>query len=289
MRAFAAVVAAGGFTAAAAKTGSTPQLVSKYVAALEDDLGTRLLNRTTRRVALTEAGRAYHPRCVSLLEQFDDLRALMREERTRPRGLLTIAAPVTFGELHLAPAVQDFARQWPEVAVDLRLTDRFVDLVEEGVDMAIRIGRLDDSALVARRLTDAPILCVASPAYLADAPPLRAPDDLKDHACIVDSNFREPEVWPFRSHDAPVSVRVAGKLRANSAAAVRAMALAGAGVALCPAYVVGGDVAAGRLVALFGRADLTLGVHAVYPSVRHLTARVRAFADFLGRRFRAGV
>ncbi len=289
MRAFAAVVAAGGFTAAAERTGSTPQLVSKYVAALEDDLGARLLNRTTRRVALTEAGRAYHPRCVALLEQFDELRTDTREERTRPSGRLTVAAPVTFGELHLAPAIHDFARAWPEVSVDLRLTDRFVDLIEEGVDMAVRVGRLEDSAMVARRLGEAPILCVAAPAYLADAPPLAAPADLARHACVVDANFREPEVWPFMIDGAPVTVRVTGRIRVNSAAAVRALALAGAGVALCPAYVAGPDVAAGRLTALFGGAALTLPVHAVYPATRHLTARVRAFADFLAKRLRAEI
>ncbi len=288
MRAFAAVVAAGGFTAAADRTGSTPQLVSKYVAALEDDLGARLLNRTTRRVALTDAGRAYHARCVALLEQFDELRAEMREERTRPRGLLTVAAPVTYGELHLVPALHDFARAWPELSVDLRLTDRFVDLIEEGVDMAVRIGRLDDSALIARRLSEAPILCVAAPSYLAAAPPLQAPADLARHACIVDANLRAPEAWPFTVDGAAATVRVAGRFRVNSAAAVRALALAGAGVALCPAYVAGPDVAAGRLTALFGGAALTLPVHAVYPAGRHLSARVGACLDFLAGRARAG-
>ncbi len=288
MRAFAAVVAAGGFTAAADKTGSTPQLVSKYVAALEDDLGARLLNRTTRRVALTEAGRAYLPRCLALLEQFDELRAEMREERSRPSGLLTVAAPVTFGESHVAPALHDFAQAWPEVSVDLRLTDRFVDLIEEGVDLAVRVGRLDDSALVARKLADVPVLCVAAPAYLAGAPPLETPADLARHACLIDANFREPEVWPFVVDGRPVSARVTGRLRINSAAAIRALAVAGAGVALAPAYAVGRDVAEGRLTSLLGGAAITLGVHAVYPGARHLTARVRAFVDHLATRLRAG-
>jgi DNA-binding transcriptional LysR family regulator len=286
MRAFIAVVAAGGFTAAAEKIGSTPQLVSKYVAALEDDLGARLLNRTTRRVALTEAGRAYHPRCLALLEQFDDLRSEMREERTRPRGLLSVAAPITFGELYLAPAVHAFAQAWPEVSVDLRLTDRFVDLIEEGVDMAVRVGQLEDSALVARKLADIPVLCVASPTYLAGAARIAIPEDLTHHACLIDTNFREPDDWPFLVDGRRLSVRVAGQLRVNSAAAIRTLAVAGAGVALCPAYAVGKDVAAGRLTSLLGGAAMTLGVHAVYPGVRHLTARVRSFVDHLAKSLR---
>ncbi len=287
MRAFAAVVAAGGFTAAADKTGSTPQLVSKYVAALEDDLRVRLLNRSTRRVALTEAGRAYHPRCVALLEAFDDLRADAREERTHPRGLLTVAAPVTFGELRLVPAIQEFAQHWPELSVDMRLTDRFVDLIEEGVDLAIRVGQMEDSAMVARKLTDVEVRCVAAPTYLENAGPCETPADLMAHDCIIDSNFREPNLWPFLVDGAEQSVRVSGRFRVNSAAAVRSLALAGAGIALCPSFAVASDLAAGRLKPVIGNANISLGVHAVYPAARHLSARVRTFVDFLGKHFRA--
>lgn len=286
MRAFAAVVAAGGFTAAADKIGSTPQLVSKYVAALEDDLRVRLLNRSTRRVALTEAGRAYHPRCVALLEAFDDLRADAREERTHPRGLLTVAAPVTFGELRLISAIQEFAQRWPELAVDLRLTDRFVDLIEEGVDIAIRVGKLEDSAMVARKLGDVAVHCVAAPSYLERAGRCADLDDLATRDCILDSNFREPNLWRFLINGTERSVRVTGRFRVNSAAAVRSLALAGAGIALCPSFAVASDLARGRLEPVIGDANISLDVHAVYPAARHLSARVRAFIDFLGKHFR---
>lgn len=282
MRAFAAVVAAGGFTAAAERLGSTPQLVSKYVAALEQEFGARLLNRTTRRVALTEAGRALHPRCVGLLEDFDSLRADAREERVVPRGHLTIAAPVTFGEMRLTEALQIFADRWPEVTVELKLSDRFVDLIAEGVELAIRIGQLEDSGLIARRLADVPVLCVASPGYLANAGQPEEPAALAAHQCLIDSNFREPDNWAFQFNGERVVVPVNGRLRVNSAMAIRRMTLAGAGIALCPAYAVERDIAAGRLIMLLGGpAAITLAVHAVYPPTRHLSARVRAFVDLL--------
>ncbi|MGF1649957.1 MAG: LysR family transcriptional regulator [Hyphomicrobiaceae bacterium] len=282
MRAFAAVVATGSFTAAAERLGSTPQLVSKYVAALEHDLGTRLLNRTTRRVALTEAGRALHPRCMGLLEDFDALRADARQERMVPRGHLNVAAPITFGELRLAGLLQAFAERWPEVTVELKLSDRFVDLVAEGVELAIRIGNLEDSSLIARRLADMPILCVASPNYLAQAGEPRNPAELKHHRCVIDTNFREPEKWPFLVDGERVTMTVTGQIRANSASAVRTLVLANAGIALCPAYAVDNDIEEGRLVALFGAASAqSLAVHAVYPPTRHLSARVRVFVEML--------
>ncbi len=288
MRAFAAVVATGSFTAAARRLDTTPQLISKYVKALEDELNTRLLNRTTRKVALTDAGRGFHDRCVRIVEDYDALRATLRQERLQPKGRLTIAAPVTFGELQLAAAARAFTMAYPEVEIELQLTDRFVDLVEEGVDLAIRIAELEDSSLVARRLAPAPIVCCATPAYLEANGDPRTPADLAAHSCIIDTNFRDRDHWPFRVDGRRQLVRVQGRLRVNSAIAVRSLALAGAGIALIPAYVIESDLDRRALTPLLEEHNaFDLAINAVYLETRHLSAKVRSFVDFLAKRLQA--
>jgi DNA-binding transcriptional LysR family regulator len=290
MRAFATAVATGSFTQAAERLGTTPQLISKYVKGLEAQLGARLINRTTRSMSLTETGRAYHTRCLQLLEDFDELHAAVRNEQSRPQGLLRVTAPSTFGEMYLTPAIGDFVAAHPEVRVDLHLTDRFVGLVDEGIDVAVRIGELTDSSVIARRLAAAPIVACAAPAYLEAAGRPREPRDLTDHACIVDTNFRVGDSWPFLVAGKRETVRVEGQLRVNSAPAVRDLALRGFGVALCPTYVVGEDVRAGRLEALLEEFNaFDLGLFAVYSERRHLSAKIRAFVDFLGQRFAHGL
>lgn len=281
IRAFAAVVSNGSFTAAAHRLGQTPQLVSKYVKALEEDLRVRLLNRTTRSVQPTETGRAFFERAGRLIDDFDELCASARAEHGAPRGRLRITAPTTFGEIHLTPIIADFLAAYPETSVELGLTDRFVGMVDEGFDVGVRIGALESSGLIGRRLADAPILLCASPGYLARAGAPSAPADLAGHECLIDANFREPEVWRFTVEGAAVSVRVSGRFRVNSAVAIRRLLLADAGLALCPAYVVQDDVAKGDLVSLWeGASALSYGVYAVYPESRHLSGKVRAFLDF---------
>ncbi|MEO1192241.1 MAG: LysR family transcriptional regulator [Pseudomonadota bacterium] len=281
LRAFAAVVTSGSFTAAASRLGLSPQLVSKYVKLLEEDLGVRLLNRTTRSVQPTETGRAFFERAVALIDGYDELRASLHDSHTAPRGLLKLTAPVNFGELHLVPVISAFLQRYPEISVDLHLTDRFVRLLDEGFDVAIRISALESSGLIARRLADAPILLCATPAYLERHGRPQRPEDLAHHACIIDTNFREPEVWRFKEGKQEASQRVGGRFRVNSAVAVRQLLLAGAGIARCPAFVVADALAAGQLVTLFDGALTTdYGIYAVYLENRHLPGKVRAFIDF---------
>lgn len=286
MRTFVTVVNAGSFTAAAERLDLSQALVSKYVGQLEARLGVRLLNRTTRRLSLTEVGRAYHERCMQLLESFDELEAAVQERHSTPRGHLRISAPLTFGELYLTPLISEFLQREPGISVDLQLNDRFVDLLDEGVDVAIRMGKLEDSQLVARRLGRSRLVLCAAENYLARAGTPEHPRDLADHVCILDSNLRSFPHWPFHAAGEDFTVRVSGRFTVNSAQAARKMALAGQGVALCPDYVVGDDLGQGRLRALLGEFQAPApGIYALYPHSRYLAAKVRAFVDFLVGRF----
>lgn len=288
MRTFAQVVASGSFTGAAEQRGVSKKLVSKYIAALEAHLGTRLLHRTTRSLSLTEAGALYHVRCVQLLEDLDALENDLQSETARPRGKLLVSAPVTFGEMHLVPLIAEFKSRYPEIAVELRLNDRYVSLVDEGFDLAIRIGELEDSGLIARRLAPAPILVCAAPAYLDRSGMPQLPEELKDHACILDSNLRSGAAWPFLIGGRKKNVAVTGGVTVNSARSSRDLALRGHGIAFCPAYVVAPDIERGTLVPLLTDFNaLDLSIYAVYDSNRNLAPKVRAFVDFLAAAFNA--
>ncbi|MBF9031602.1 LysR family transcriptional regulator [Rhodobacterales bacterium HKCCE3408] len=286
MRTFAAVVEAGSFTAAGDRLGMSKKLASKYVAELESRLRVQLLRRTTRSLSLTNAGSRYYPRCVAVLEEIDALGAEIREGETGLSGLLRVSAPVTFGELFLQDALADFREDNPDLVIDLRLNDRFVDLAGEGFDLAIRIGVLEDSTLVARKLGETEIVAVASLDYLARAGMPESPADLSRHACLRDSNFRAGQAWAFEIGGTMQRIPVTGGYLVNSATAVRRLALRGAGIALCPDYAVAQDIAAGRLRRVL--ADFpspTLGINAVFPDARRLPARTRAALDHLSRTF----
>ncbi|MEO0981968.1 MAG: LysR family transcriptional regulator [Pseudomonadota bacterium] len=278
IRAFNAVVETGGFTSAAAKLGSTPQLVSKYVRALEDELTVKLLHRTTRKVSLTEQGRVFSQRFQQLIEDFDDLQALARDERDAPAGKLIVSAPITFSETYLINAISLFADQYPEISIDIRLSDRFVDLVEEGVDVGLRVGALESSSLIARRLADVEIILCGSPDYFRRNPPPEHSRDLSRHDCVIDTNFRTGDLWPLAGGE----VRVDGRFRVNSASSARLLAKRGAGVLMSPRFVVAGELASGDLVEILpGAPDFDLGLYAVYLERRHVSGKVRAFVDFM--------
>lgn len=286
MRAFVAVARAGSFTAAGQRLGRSTALVSKYVGQLEERLQVRLLERTTRSLRLTEVGEAYLARAEDLLEQFDDLESSLENTQATPSGNLVVSAPVSFGESYIASVVSRFVCKFPKVSVDLRLTDRFVSLVDEGVDLAVRITELPDSALIARRLCPAGIVCCAAPAYLERAGSPGAPADLPDHECIIDRNLRSPNAWPFMVDGKREIVHVDGRVTVNSARASRAVAIEGAGIALIPQYAVGEDLCSGRLVPLLeGHEALSLTVYAIYQHRAHLAAKTRAFVDFLVEAF----
>lgn len=286
MRTYVAVVSSGSFTGAAERLGISKALTSKYVGQLEDHLGVRLLNRTTRRLNVTEIGQAYYLRCRQLLDDMAELEAAVREQQEAPRGRLKVAAPTSFGETHLTRAVADYLQEWPNVTVELVLADRFINLVEEGFDLAVRIGRLADSTLIARRLAPMRIAACASPEYLDREGVPAHPTELVSRNCVIDTNIQDPEHWVFKEKDDDFRVKVNGRFHANSAMAVREMLLAGEGIGVCPMYIVEEDVRAGRLqIVLQEYEALELGVFAVYPHSRHLAAKVRTFGDFLVQHF----
>lgn len=282
MEAFVRVVDAGGFSAAARGWGRSKAVLSKYVSALESHLGVALLHRTTRSLSLTEAGRAYHERCVDLLGEIDALEASVRADHVALRGTLRVTAPPGFASRRLPLMTSEFVARHPMVSVDLDLTHRMVDLVEEGIDIAIRMTDPRDSSLVARRIAPAPVIAVAAPAYLGAHGTPERPSELRAHACLVDTNFRDRQRWPFRIDGRREVVEVRGPVRINSPTAVAALAVAAHGIALVPRLVVEEELATGRLVeVLAGTVALDWGIYAVYPRRRHLPARVRAYVDHL--------
>jgi len=286
MRTFVAVVDANSFTAAAERLDMSTALVSKYIGQLEERLGSRLLNRTTRSLALTEIGKSYFERCSQVLEDFDELEAVVRNTSTVASGKLIVTAPLTFGEMYLASAMVDFLAQQPAITVDLRLTDRFINLVDEGVDIAIRIGELEDSTLIARRLAPTRLVLCAAPSYLEKHGIPDRPEDLTAHACILDTNFRNGAQWPFIIDGKRATTKVSGRIAVNSAAAVRMMLLKGSGIGLVPGYAVGEDIKQGRLATVLGRYETSsLGIYAVYAHNRYLATKVRTFIDFMVARF----
>lgn len=285
IRAFVAVAEARSFTHGARKLDVSGAQVSKLVARLENRLGARLLNRTTRDVSLTDTGQAYLERARELLESFDALESSVRDQ-SGPSGTLKISAPVSFGKNQLTPALLDFASGCTAVSLDVSFSDRVVNLVEEGFDVAVRIGHLTDSSLVARRLAAVRMVTCASPAYLARAGTPAALEDLAGHEAILDTNARDPTVWRFGPHSDLRDVRVHGRLRFNGAEACVSAAVAGFGVLRTPAFAAAEDLRAGRLVPVLCNFEPELiHVYAVYPHARHLAAKVRAFVDFLAQRY----
>jgi DNA-binding transcriptional LysR family regulator len=282
MEAFARVAETGSFSAAARLLRLSKSQVSRQVGQLEAELGVRLLQRTTRSLSLTEAGRGYYDRVAQILAQVEEAELSVSRLQTAPRGRLRVSAPISFSILRLAPALPEFHALYPEILIDLSLNDRIVDLLDGEFDMAIRVGRLADSSLIARRLAPLTRFVCASPAYLAaHGAPLR-PADLKGHAVLCYSNADRLEEWRFIGE----SVAVKGALCANNGDLLRSAALAGMGIADLPDFLVGEDVAAGRLVSLLdGFIAQDGAVHAVYPHSRHLSPKVRVFIDFLAERW----
>lgn len=284
---FARVVELSGFSAAAQALGLSKSAVSKQISRLEDRLGTRLLNRTTRQLSLTEAGAAFYERCQRV-----EAEALAAEEAvTRlaeaPRGRLKVNAGVSFGVRHIAPALPDFLAMCPELEVDLSLNDRLVDLVEEGYDVAIRIGALGDSSLVARRLAPLRRLLVAAPAYLARAGRPGHPSELKGHDCLLYAYQASGTSWHFRGAEGEVRVRVGGRVHMNNGDAILQACVGGQGFALLPSFICWEALARGEVEAVltdWQQGD-DGGVHAVFPASRNLSPKVRVFVDFLVARF----
>jgi len=248
-------------------------------------LGVRLLNRTTRQLSPTEAGRKYYDRCRHILDEVTDLESSLADLQNRTTGLLRVNAPVAFGQLYMLPLVFRFRQKYPGLAVDLTLNDRYVDLVQEGVDVAIRFGDLADSQVVARGVGGVARVCVAAPDYLRARGTPHSPADLSAHNCIT-YNYLFSNEWQFEGPQGPLSVRVKGDFRANSAITIRAAALEGIGIAHMPAVFVQEDIDKGtltRVLADYGPPPVD--IHTVYPSARFLSSKVRLFLDFVRDEF----
>src|SRR5262245_10018345 len=284
--AFEGVVAAGSFAGAARALNLSVAAVSKQVRALEDRLGVRLLHRTTRQVRLTEAGQRFHERCQRILADLEDAEREVAERQATPRGRLRVSAPMSFGQRHIGPVVSAFLGRNPDVQVDLVLDDRFVDLLAEGFDVAIRIAELHDSSLVARRLCASRRVLCAAPGYLARHGTPVTPDELTAHRCIGYAYMASGCDWPFRTREGRRLVRVHGPVMSNNGDVLRVLALDACGVALLPTFLVADDLREGRLrEVLPDQLDGDPAVWVVQPTRRHVPLAVRAFVDFLVARF----
>lgn len=288
MAVFARVVESKGFSAAARQMGLTKSAVSKQVSRLETSLGARLLNRTTRALSLTEVGSAVYEHCARMVAAAEEAELAAHRLAATPRGLLRVTASIAFGRQHVAPAIKDFIDTYPEVQVQLMLTDRMVDLADEGFDLAIRIAdRLGDN-LVARRLAPVRFVVCAAPEYLTRCGIPKKPVDLGEHNCLVFTQEGLGDVWRFQSRTGRERVRVCGNFQVNSSEATRDAILAGMGVGMAPTFTVGPEIRAGRLKVVLPRHQVVApydAAHAVYLPNRHLLPRMRAFIDLLVDRF----
>lgn len=289
MKTVVAVFETGSFTAASVRMGLSKALVSKYVAEVEASLGVRLFNRSTRRLAVTEAGRAYYQQALPLLDELAALADNMTGEQSSAKGLLRISVPVAFGEMLLTPLLPKFLAQNPGLSLDLQLTDHMIDMLAEGIDVVIRIGSVDESNLVVRELNTFPLILCASPTYLKQHGTPQTAQALLEHNCIVDSNFRIGKQWPMRSANGKSEVvNIRSNVSVNSPRAVKELAIAGGGIGMIPKFIAMDALLEGSLVEVLpGQNVLEFGMYALYPHRRYLAKKVRCFIDFLVENFAA--
>lgn len=286
MSAFAKVVASGSYAEAARQLGLTRSAVSKAVTELEELLGARLLDRTTRRTSPTEVGRAYYERCVDILSSIEETELQVSRLHDEPRGVLRVNAPMSFGIRYLGGAIADFMAAYPDLKVELLLNDRFIDPLEEGVDVTVRIGALSDSSLIARKLAPARRVLVASPDYLARDGEPQAPEDLARHRCLNYGHVTAMQHWELATGEETIAVPIASYLCSNNGDVLREAALKGNGITLLPTFIVGEDIKSGRLrVVLASHAPTSLAIYALYAPNRYLAAKTRLLIDFLVARF----
>ena len=284
MRVFAAVVDAGSFVGAADELDMSKAAVSRIVSELEARLGVRLLHRTTRRLSLTTEGEVFVDRCRELLAAVGEAEAEVSERSGQAVGVLKISAPVSFGVLRLAPLWGGFLAAHPQIQLDITLSDRVVDLVDEGFDLAVRIARLESSSLVSRRLSATRMVLCASPEYLRKHGTPRNPSALAGHTVLAYSLLAAGDTWEFQGPDGPVAVKVRPRMHTNSGDTCRAVALDHKGIVLQPSFLVGEDLQAGRLVELLpDYRSHELGVYAVYPTRKHVLPKVRLLIDYLAQ------
>jgi DNA-binding transcriptional LysR family regulator len=287
MNVFVKVVEQGSFARAAERLDMSTSAVSRRLAELETHLDTRLLNRTTRRISLTESGQAFYERALQVLADLDEAEALASSSTATPRGTIRLTCSINFGVKHLAPAMGCFQARYSAVLFDVSVSDRFVDLVEEGRDLAIRIGDIGNANLIARKIGEMRLVTCASPAYLKRHGTPRRPEDLGRHNCLTYEYAPVRNQWSFRNRDgADVKVRIAGSVHGNNGEMLAAIAVEGVGIAFEPDFIVSPLIKAGKLVPILKNYQpAPLPIYAIYPSRRHLSAKVRSFVDFLVERF----
>ena len=284
LRLFLRVTSLASLSAAGRELGLSPAATSKRIAQLEAELHSRLLHRTTRQVRLTEEGAALHSHAQRIVAEADAACAAVGAGDHTPRGLLRATVPASFGRQHISPVVPAFLDRYPDLSIDLHLTDSVVDIIEDGFDVAIRIGALPDSTLVARRLAPVRRVICAAPSYLSRHGAPDRPENLRDHSCVLVGDQR---VWVFETPDGPQTIRVAGRLRTNNGEVLRDAVVGGAGIALKSTWDIGHHLQNGDLTVLLRDYPISteVAVWALYPSARYLAPKVRAFIDFFAERF----
>jgi DNA-binding transcriptional LysR family regulator len=286
MNMFVRVVETGSFSAVAKELNSTQPTVSKNIAELESWLGAKLLNRSTRSLRLTETGADYYERCVAILQDVEDAEQNVGVLQTQPRGLVRVTAAVAFGRLHVVPRLAGFYEMYPEIRVDISLNDRVVDLVEEGIDIAIRMDSLQDSNLIARKVCASPTVTVATPTYLKHHGMPVHPRDLKEHNYIVYTDVGQRDQTTFAEDGTPLHIKVSGNLQSNNSEVMRAALLSGLGISRVPRWLVGDELATGTLVEVLGEFQPgPTGIHLVYSPGRHLPSRMRSFMDYFADQY----
>ncbi len=283
---FLKVAKALSFSEAAKQLGLSKAMVSKHVTNLENTLGVRLLNRTTRQISLTEAGSAYRVRIRELMNEISETEQSISQLSSEPRGTLRVMAPTSFGSFHLARAIADYRKIYTNVGVEAVLTERESDIIEDGLDIIIKIGILEDSSLVARKIADARMVVCASPEYLQEYGVPLKPEDLLEHNCLIYSGRQPMGEWRFIVDNKTKKLRVKGDVRSNVGDALRIAAIQGCGLVQLPTYMMGLDIKSGRLESVLDEYEpLARPVHAIYPHRRHLSAKVRTFVEFLYERY----
>lgn len=288
MEVFVRIVETGSFSSVARELGITQPTISKQLTALESHLKTRLLNRSTRKLSLTESGQAYYERCKRIIDDVREAESTLGRLQGSISGHLHINTSIAMGQIFLTPLLLKFQRQYPELSVELTLNDRFIDIVEEGVDVAIRIGRLAESNLVARKIGATRRAVVATPGYLQQNGRPRHPQDLARHNCLLYSYLSTGNEWLFQGPDGEIRVRVSGNFKSNNGHALREALLAGLGVAVTPDWLAHEGLRDGTIEAILPEfAPMPMDINAVFPSNRMLSAKVRAFVDFVQQELRA--
>jgi DNA-binding transcriptional LysR family regulator len=288
MELFVKAVESGSFSATARSMNLTPSAVSKQISRLEDRLGARLFNRTTRQLAATGEGRAYYERCQQILADIQEAEAAVTELNTEPRGALRVNMPVVFGRRHIVPILGEFLERYPYVSMELSMSDQFVDPIAEGADMLIRVGELKDSSLITRKLAEARRVVAATPAYWKKNGTPQKPEELRAHNCLTYSYLSSGNTWRMTDLKGKEHViQAKGNLASNNGEALLEAAAEGLGVVNLPTWMVGPDLESGRLTeVLADYAQPEPSVHVIYPPGRHLSAKVRAFVDFLAGHFK---